>query len=194
MIFNAYILIAKLPIILPPLQLPSLGPYAPKLPRFLAVPSTHAIITHLDKHHPPTVTVTTKGIQEFPQLLEMLSQLGRYYGGLKLKLPPLETGKPWFHVPSNRPLSTIQLVGRKQVFEEMKSNDIHGNKAYRVASKSFKQPMSLWSTHMVKKREYGDIGALNTFWEEVGKEVVRNEGSKSRFYGTDVESKSLYYV
>lgn len=123
MIPNANILIVKRPITLPRLQLPSLGPYAPKLPRFHVVPSTHAIITHSDKYYPPTITVTTKGLQEFPQLLEMLSQLGRHYGGLKLKLSPMESGKSWFHFPSNRPLSTIKLVGRQQVFEEMYFSD-----------------------------------------------------------------------
>lgn len=71
----------------------------------------------------------------------------------------METGKPYFHVPRISALSTIKLVSRQQVFEEMESNDIHGNKGYRVASTVSKKPMSLWNTNMVKKREYGDIGS-----------------------------------
>lgn len=90
MIANNNILIVKHPIILPQLQLPSLCYYAPKLPRFHVVPSTHAIIIHSDKHYPPTITVTTKGLQEFRQLLEILTQLGCHYGGLKLKLPLID--------------------------------------------------------------------------------------------------------
>lgn len=147
------------------------------------------MLNHPDTHYPPTITVTAKGLEKFPELLQRLSQLGHHYGALKLRLPPIETGKSWFDVPSAKPLSTIKLEVRQQVFEDLESNAVHGNKAYRVASLKSKKAMSLWHTHMVEKTDYQLIGSMDTFWGKVEKEVEKDGHSKPRFYGVDIEGE-----